>query len=110
MTPAIARTGGGGRAGAGLALLPMRKTYENHRFLYVFYTAAARRQLGGNSPATRRQLAGNSPATRGPDIWAPAEDLDNKNPSLVALGKNRLLHRVKVEATSVDGWMLAWQL
>ena len=53
----------------------MRNTYENYLFLYVFYI-----------PASRRQLAGNSPATRGPDILAPAEDLDNKNPSLVALG------------------------
>ena len=48
----------------------------------VFYATATRRQRTGNAPATRRQPAGK-------DNLAPAEDLHNKNPSLVALGKNK---------------------
>ena len=68
-------TSSGPGPGRGQARKPV-KTIDFIRFLY-----------GGTSPATPRQLAGNSPATRGPNIWAPAEDLDNKNPSLVALGK-----------------------
>ena len=44
------------------------------------------RQPAGNPAATRRQRVRNRP---GKDISAPAEDLHNKNPSLVALGKNK---------------------
>ena len=42
-----------------------------------------RPQRTGNTPATRRQPAGK-------DNFAPAEDLHNKNPSLVALGKEKM--------------------
>ena len=46
---------------------------------------------GGNTPATRWQHGGNPKATRRhhpeKDNSDPAEDLHNKNPSLVALGK-----------------------
>ena len=39
------------------------------------------------------QLAGfRAAATAGMDILAPVEDLDNKNPLLVALGKKRFSH------------------
>ena len=38
-------------------------------------------QRDGNMPATTRQRPGK-------DNLAPAEDVHNKNPSLVALGKN----------------------
>ena len=52
-----------------------------------------RRQSGGNPVSTRRQPAGNPAAIRrhrpGKDKSASAEDLHNKNPSLIALGKNR---------------------
>ena len=43
---------------------------------------------GFYTAATRRQPAGNPAATPGKDNLTPAEDLHNKNPSLVALGKN----------------------
>ena len=50
--------------------------------------ACAQNLYGGISPASRRHLRGTSP---GKDNLAPAEDVHNKNPSLVALGKTDLL-------------------
>ena len=47
-----------------------------------------RPQRTGNAAATRRQPAGK-------DNFAPAEDLHNKNPSLVALGKNIIIIMAK---------------
>ena len=45
-----------------------------------FSRFSMRRFLPGNAPATRRHRPGK-------DNLAPAEDVHNKNPSLVALGK-----------------------
>ena len=44
-----------------------------------------RRLRTRNAPATRRQPAGK-------DNFAPAEDLHNKSPALVALRKNQKIH------------------
>ena len=62
----------------------------------VFYTTASRRHLDGNLTATRRRLSGK-------DNSVPVEDLLNKNPSLVALGKNKLTETVwEVERKPVE--------
>ena len=63
---------------------PLRKTLVFVDFLYNGIPAATRRQPTGNAPAPRQQPGGK-------DNSAPAEDLHNKNPSLVALGKKALL-------------------
>ena len=55
-----------------------------------------RRLLTGNPAATRRQ-------PRGKDISAPAEDLHNKNPSLVALGNLNARTRERARGPGAKG-------
>ena len=72
------------------------KFHKKHRFSSGKTRFSIRRFSAGNSAATRRQPAGNRP---GKDNSAPAEYLHNKNPSLVALGKNIQI-RSPVQKTS----------
>ena len=60
----------GGMGYAEMAIYPPKSRFpmEKHGFLYDVISTAARRHLDGN------------------DNSAPVEDLDNKNPPLVALG------------------------
>ena len=76
--------GPGPRSGPGHGFSHPPETLIFLRKIEVFYTPATRPQLHGTATATPRHRAGK-------DNSAPVEDVLNKNPSLVALGKNDFL-------------------
>ena len=88
LPPPAGRAGGRGAGRPGRAGRPAGQAGPSPSPKTLIFlrkiTISIRRHRTGTAPAPHRHRTGNRP---GKDNLAPAEDVHNKNPSLVALGK-----------------------